>query len=71
MLVLFEQIEKLYKWFKLDIDNNTNISTNEKLLQLKILKQLEKDLYTKAKTKSPHFRKYGLLFLLTFKPPLL
>ncbi len=53
MLVLFEQIEKLYKWFKLDIDNNTNISTNEKLLQLKILKQLEKDLYTnKAKYKA-------------------
>ena len=53
MLVLFDKVEKLYKEFKLDIDNNTNISTNEKLLQLKILKQLEKDLYTnKAKYKA-------------------
>ena len=53
MLVLFEQIEKLYKWFKLDIDNNTNISTSEKQLQLSILRQLEKDLYTnKSKYKA-------------------
>lgn len=52
MLVLFEQIEKRIKEMQFDIKNG-NIGEAEKQLQLSILRQLEKDLYTnKAKYKA-------------------
>ncbi len=52
MLVLFEQIEKRIKEMNLDIKNG-NIGEAEKQLQLSILRQLEKDLYTnKSKYKA-------------------
>ncbi len=52
MLVLFEQIEKRIKEMQFDIKNG-NIGEAEKQLQLSILRQLEKDLYTnKSKYKA-------------------
>jgi hypothetical protein len=53
MLVLFDQIEKRIKEMNFDIKKSSNIGEAEKQLQLSILKQLEKDLYTnKAKYKA-------------------
>ena len=52
MFVLFEQIEKRIKEMNLDLKHG-NIGEAEKQLQLSILRQLEKDIYTnKSKYKA-------------------
>lgn len=53
MLVLFDDIDKLCKELRFNLKTSTIITTEEKILQLSILRQMEKDRYSnKAKYKA-------------------